>query len=456
MLPLSGQLADRSFMAQQQISARTTQPHEALRQTISLPQGVALYLGAVIGAGVLLLPGLSATIAGPASVIAWSFDSVLGIPLALSFAALASRMPDAGGVATYAARAFGETVGAVIGWFYFLGAATAQALVALTGAYYAGPYLGLGRGATYLLAAAILAIATVSNARGLRVSGKLQLLFSATVAVMLVAAILLAVPRTTAQQWTPFAPHGWAAVGHAGVILFFAFFGWEAITHLSEEFRDPARSVPLSTVISVGVITVLFVGVSVVTIGTGTYGTDELNRTVIARLLAGSSNSAVGALAATIALLIALGTANAFIAATSRLGYALARDTVFPRPLAALDRRGVPLVSVLTVGLYAIVCLLVDYLLGWGPEQILVVPTSLVILTYVAAMLSGVRLLTGFRRVLAAVAALLCIALLPFAGVALIIPVTVLVTALTYLWFTRGRRVAVPPLAQPDTRAGEP
>lgn len=443
-------------MAQQQVSDPPPASRPALRQTISLPQGVALYLGAVIGAGVLLLPGVSATTAGPASVVAWLFDSLLGIPLALSFAALAARMPDAGGVATYATRAFGETVGAVAGWFYFIGAATAQALVALTGAYYAGPYLGLGRGPTYLLAAAILAVAMLSNARGLRVSGRLQLLFSATVAVMLVIAILLAVPRTSAAQWTPFAPHGWAAVGHAGVILFFAFFGWEAITHLSEEFRDPARNVPRSTFISVGLITVLFVGVSVVTIGTGTYGTDDLNRTVIARLLAGSSNSAVGAVAATIALLIALGTANAFIAATSRLGYALARDRVFPQPLAKLDGRGVPLVSVLVVGGYAIACLLVDYLPGWGPEQILVVPTSLVILTYIVAMLSGIRLLTGTRRVLAMVAALLCTALLPFAGVALVIPGVVVVLALTYLRLTRARRAVPAAPVPPDVRTQEP
>lgn len=440
-------------MAQRQGSEPTTGPPRALRQTISLPQGVALYMGAVVGAGVLLLPGLSATIAGPASVIAWIFDSLLGIPLALSFAALASRMPDAGGVATYAARAFGETVGAVAGWFYFLGAATAQALVALTGAYYASPYLGLSRGATYLLAAVILAIATLANARGLRVSGRLQLLFSGAVAVMLVAAILLAIPRTSAHEWTPFAPHGWTAVGQAGVILFFAFFGWEAITHLSEEFRDPVRNVPRSTLISVGLITVLFVGVAVATIGTGTYGTDELNRTVIARLLAGSSNSAVGAFAATIALLIALGTANAFIAATSRLGYALARDNVFPRPLARLDRQGVPLISVVAVGAYAIACVLVDYYVGWGPEGLLVVPTSLVILTYVAAMLSGVRLLGGRHRVLAAAAALLCAALLPFAGVALIIPVIVMITALAYLWLTRGRRAARTPLPAADAEA---
>ena len=88
-----------------------------LQRTITMPQGVALYVGAVIGAGVLLLPGLSVTLAGPAAIGAWLFDSLLGIPLALVFAALAARFADAGGVATYVRAAFGSASSTVIGWF---------------------------------------------------------------------------------------------------------------------------------------------------------------------------------------------------------------------------------------------------------------------------------------------------------------------------------------------------
>jgi len=51
-------------------------------------------------------------------------------------------------------------------------------------------------------------------------------------------------PRIHAMNWTPFAPHGIGAIGTVGVTIFFAFFGWEAICHLSAEFKDPARAVP--------------------------------------------------------------------------------------------------------------------------------------------------------------------------------------------------------------------
>jgi amino acid efflux transporter len=403
-----------------------------LVRTISVSQGVALYVGAVVGAGVLLLPGAGASAAGPASVVAWGFDSALGIPIALTFAALASRHPDAGGVATFTSKAFGTASGTVIGWFYFVAAATAQILVPLTGAYYAAPRIGLGKGGTFLLAGAILAVAVVANARGLRVSARLQLGFSGVVALMLLAAALVSLPRIQAARWTPFAPHGLTAVGSVGVLVFFAFFGWEAITHLSAEFRNPERDVPRSTFLSVALISLLYLGVVVATVGTGTYGTDEVDRTVIARLLAEPLGTGIGVLAATIALLISLGTANAFVAATSRLGYALARDGVFPPPLAKLNSRGVPLAAVLAIGLYAGTGMVISYLVGWGAEDLLVVPNSLVILTYLAGMAAGMRLLAGPRKALALVAFALCLILLPFVGFRLVIPLVIAVAALAY------------------------
>lgn len=413
---------------------------QQLRRTITVAQGVALYVGAIIGAGILLLPALGATRAGPASIVAWTFDALLGIPLALTLAALASRFPDAGGVATFVTKAFGSAAGTVIGWFYFIAAATAQTLVALTGAYYGGVYLDLSRGMTFLLAGLILTVATVSNLRGLQVSGRLQLAFAATVAIMLLLAIVVSVPHFSSANWTPFAPHGMAEVGSVAVVIFFAFFGWEAITHLSEEFRDPARDVPRSTMISVGIITVLYVGVAVATIGTGTYGSDEVNRTVIARLLVGGFGGPVGTMTAIIAVLISLGTANAFVAATSRLGYALARDGAFPAPLARVNDQGVPAVAVLTVGGYAGLGVLVGFFAHWGPETLLVVPNSLVIITFLAAMAAGVRLLRGKDRVLAVIGMTLCAVLVPFSGVMVVIPVAIAVLALAYRRWTRRTR----------------
>ena len=412
---------------------------QRLIRTIRLPQAVALYVAAVIGAGVLILPGLAATEAGPVSVIAWSFDCLLGIPLALTFATLASKYPDAGGVATFTSKAFGPALGAAVGWFYFLATATGHIIVPLTGAYYVATSLGLGRGETFLLAASILVLAAVANLRGLRVSGKLALALSAGVALMLLTAALVAIPRIRGANWIPFAPHGFSVVGQAAVLIFFAFFGWEAIAQLSAEFQHPERDMPRSTLWSVGLVTVLYLGVAAATIGTGTYGTPAIDRVAVARLLSDSLGIGVGAVAAVMAFIISLGTTNAFMAATSRLGYALARDGAFPAWLETLNRQGVPSRVVLLVGGYALMGLALAYAVGWSTDTLLFIPNSLGIATYIVGTAAGVRLLKGKTRWLAAMSFLLCVAVFFFAGASVILPVMVALAAFAYRRLHRCR-----------------
>jgi amino acid efflux transporter len=403
-----------------------------LAATITLPQAVALYCGAVVGAGVLVLPGVAADRAGPASLLAWIFDGALGVPVALTFAALASRFPDAGGVSAFTARAFGSGTGAVVGWFYFFAAAIAQTLVTLTGAHYAADALGWGRAATYAVAAAMLVVAVAANLHGLRVSAKLQLALAAGVAVILLVTAVAAIPHEHTAHLSPFFAHGTAAVAQAAVLLFFAFFGWEAITHLSAEFRDPARDVPLATTISVFLVTAAYFGVAFAVVASGVYGNERLDRVAVTHVLSSSVGVGAQVVAPTAACVITLGTANAFVAATSRLGFALGRDQAFPARMARLDSGGVPTVAVLVVGAIAATGLALGYANGWGAEDFLVVPNSLTIVVYLLGMLAGVRLLRGRARVLAVVAAALCAGLLPFIGVSLAIPAGVAAAAVLY------------------------
>jgi amino acid efflux transporter len=283
----------------------------------------------------------------------------------------------------------------------------------------------LDRSGTFLLAGAILAATVASNYGGLRVSGRVQLVLSGGVAVLLLAATLVSIPRISLENWTPFVPNGWISVGEACVLIFFAVFGWEAIAQLSAEFRDPSRDVPRSTLLSVGLITLLYVGVAAATVGTATYGTPEVNRVAVARLLANGLGIGAGTVAASMAVLISLATTNAYVAATARLGYALARDGAFPSWLDHLDERGVPARAVFTVGSLAVIGILLSYAVGWNPEDILVVPTSLGLATYIVGSAAGARLLAGGARLLAVISLLLCLVVFPFAGTFVSLPVAV-------------------------------
>ncbi len=415
-----------------------TSPRQ-LRRSIGLGPAIALYVGAVIGAGVLVLPGEAATMAGAGSLIAWLIDCVLGIPIALTFAALAALYPDAGGVSVYVAKAFGAAWGAVIGWFYYVASAVGQAAVTLTGGYYVAHALGGGGVTTYVTAAIILGIAMVSNLRGIRVSGRVQIVLSGGVVLILASATLAAVPRMDWAALSLSSGLDTVAIGRTAVLLFFAFFGWEAIAHLSEEFHDPKRDVPRATLVAVIVITVLYLGIALAVLGTGMYGTPEVNRTALARLLGASFGVSAEIVAAGVAALISLGTANAFIAAASRLAYALARDGAFPSRLSKLNAKAVPATAIIATTVLAAAALLASFLLEIGAAQILLVPSSLGLCTYILGMAAAVKLLNGTARVLAIIGLLPCMALLPFALGSLVFPVGVALAALLYRHASRAR-----------------
>jgi amino acid efflux transporter len=404
-----------------------------LRRAITLPQATALYAGSVIGAGVLVLPGVAARQAGPASLLAWLAVVLLGIPIALTFARLAARFPAAGGVAAFTERAFGPAVSTVVGWFYFFAASLAQAAVALTGGHYVASAWGLN---PYVVAAVILTGAVVTNLYGIRVSAGAQLALSAAVVAVLVAAAAVALPRVEAANFTPFAPHGWDAVGAAAVMVFFSCFGWEAITHLSAEFRDPARDAVRATLLAVAAVTVVYLGTAFAVIGTHAYGSPALDRVSVVSLFGTSGARDAGVV---VALLITAGTVNAFVAATSRLGYAL-----FPA-LSGLNRRGTPAAAVCTVGGIALVAVGLAVWRGWGAEAFVTLPSSLGLTVYVVGCLAGVRLLRGWARAGALVSAVACAVIVPFAGGALWAQLAIAAAALTYYGVRVRSRAKVPP-----------
>src|SRR3982750_4108747 len=224
---------------------------------LSVSQGAALSVGAVLGTGVISMPALAAAVAGPASLLAWLALILLSAPLAWTFAALGARYPDGGGVSTYVRLAFGARAAAAVGWcFYFAVPLGAPAAVAFAGGYVAD-VLGGGRATMLLTLAATVALVYGLNYFGLRISGRVQLYLAGTLAVLLVVTVVAALPHARLANLTPFAPHGWAGVGAAAAILVWGFAGWEALSSLSGEYRDPRRDVPRATAAAVLIVGVL-------------------------------------------------------------------------------------------------------------------------------------------------------------------------------------------------------
>ncbi|WP_460357991.1 APC family permease [Actinoallomurus acanthiterrae] len=281
-----------------------------------------------------------------------------------------------------------------------------------------------------MYAAGILATAVTANLAGARVGRTLQLALAGGVAAVLVLASVAAVPHVSASRLHPLAPHGLHGVGSAIVVLFFAFAGWEAVAHLVGEFRNPARDVKRATWATLVIVTLLYLAVATAVVATGTYGSTTIDHLAIGTLLQDGFGVSARVAAAVAALVISLGTTNAFVAAVSRLCYALARDRWLPAPLGAVNRHNVPVGGVGAVGAVGAAGLVLAWLCGWGTQQIVFVPSTLVIAVYLSGTAAAVKLLRGRARGIAVAGMLLTACALPFALAHLLVPVIVTALAL--------------------------
>ncbi|MEU4227387.1 amino acid permease [Nonomuraea sp. NPDC026600] len=290
---------------------------EQTQGRLSAGQGTAMLLGGVLGPGMLVLPQLAAKAAGPASILAWVGLLALSAPVAITFATLGARYPNGGGVAAFTGLAFGGRAAAVAGWWFYGAVPLGIVAGAQVGAVYVAATLGVDQ---TIAAGTLLAAAFLANAAGLRTSGRLQMTLVLLLIALLATAVATAAPHASAANFTPFAPYGLAGVVSAAGVLFFAFVGWEAATHLSAEIGDIRRA----TTVTLLVIAVLYLSVSITSIAV-------LGRPApMSALLATGIGAAAGPITMAAAIALTFGAINTYIAGAARLGASMAGNGSLP------------------------------------------------------------------------------------------------------------------------------
>jgi amino acid efflux transporter len=414
---LWGQIIAQSAADGAQVSTKRPGIGGTLSSMLSTRAATALYVGAVLGPGVLIVPALAGEAAGPASVLAWAALLALSAPLAVTFAGLGVRYPEAGGTAAYARAAFGPRVGAITGWWFLAGVVLGAPAVALVGGFYVSELLGVGREAAVLAAAGMMATVTVANVVGLRASARLGLGLAAVLAALLLVAVVTALPESRAENWTPFAPHGWAAVGTAASLLMLSFIGWEAVSHLAGELRDPARQLPRAIFGALAVVVVLYLGLAIATVGV--LGTAKPTDVPLADLMAAGLGEAGRMTTAAIAVLLTMGTMNAYVAAAVKLAGALSEEGSAPTWMARPDRA---LAAFAVVAGVLLAPLGADVL---SLDGLVRACSAAFVAVYVTATAAGVRLLEGAARRAAAVAFAAVVVVLAFSGPYLAVPAAI-------------------------------
>ena len=351
-----------------------------LTKELSLLGVFSITAGAMISSGLFILPGLAYNMAGPAVILSYLLAGLLATTGMLSQAELASAMPKAGGAYFFVNRSMGPAVGTVYGLITFLALALKSAfqLVGIV------TILGLFFTANMNIVAVALALLFVGvNLLGTKKTGRLQVVLVLSILVALVVYVALGQNAIEAKHFDPLVFNGVEGIFAAAGFVFVSYGGLLKVASVSEEVKDPGRTVPLGMILALIVIGLFYVAVIFVTIGI-------MDGPTLAKSLSPISDAAFAALgmpgkiALSIVGLMAISSAaNAAVLGASRYPLALARDKLIPSVFGRINRRyKTPHVAILVTGIIMIVSLFLDV------KVIVKAASSVLILTYIFSCLA--------------------------------------------------------------------
>jgi amino acid transporter len=319
-----------------------------LHRSLGLYAVLTISVGAMIGSGIFVLPGLAFKISGPAVILAFFLAGFVVIPAALSQSEMATAMPQAGGTYLYIDRAMGPLMGTIAGlgvWFSLVFKAS-FALVGLSA------YLKFFFDHNEKLVAAALAIALIIvNLIGVKETAGFQVVLVTTVLLLLAGFVLLGAPHTEPARYEPFLPLGIKGLLSATGLVFVSYIGVTQVASVAEEVKRPGRNIPLSMLTSVGIAMVLYPSVVAVMVGV-TPAADLANTETPVLTAAQQFLGSVGIyIVAGVAVLALVSMANSGIIASARYPLAMARNSLAPAFLAKVgDRSRAPFASILVTG----------------------------------------------------------------------------------------------------------
>jgi APA family basic amino acid/polyamine antiporter len=344
-------------------------PAAGLVRGLGLLDATTLIVGSVIGSGIFVAPSIMAGyLQSPALLLAlWVVGGVLTLFGALAYGELAGAMPRAGGQYVFLSEAFGPLWGFLYGWTFVLAINTGfVAAVSVAFAKYLGVFvpgvsehaalLQIGRFAfttAQAVALVVIVALTFINIRGLRTGAWVQNVFTIAKVAGIAALVVLAVAsgkgsaaNLAASPETLLGPEGvrlglFAALAVAMSKALFAYDAWNSITFAAEEVKDPERTLPRA--LAMGTVGVTLVYCSAVAVYLYMVPIGEMFAISDNRIAAEAASRALGPAGAgfiAVAILVStFGCVNGLTLAGPRVIYAMSRDGLFFRSMAAIDPR---------------------------------------------------------------------------------------------------------------------
>lgn len=322
-------------------------PHAGnLKRHLGLLDAVSLFVGIILGSGIFVAPSI---VAGAAhgtwpAVGVWIFGGVVCACGAMTYAECAARLPRAGGFFVFYREALGEGPAFVAGWAALTVTYPASiAAIALILGRYVGDLVGTPADSPWPGAVAILAAGAI-NVAGLRTGPRAQRILTGTkvAALALLCAAALAGARAAGVEADPATSGGvpaWTAIVGAVIVVLWTYDGWSDVTLVAGEIVEPSRNLGRAVLAGVAILVALYALVQVAVGSLLTPDRAAASPRVVAEAVESALGAGAGRLVAALVVVCTFGSIQGVVLTTARLGYAMARDGVFPSRFAAVHPR---------------------------------------------------------------------------------------------------------------------
>ena len=331
-----------------------------LKKSLSWPHLIFLGVGAIVGTGILVLIGTAAGKAGPAMMLSFVIAGVICAAAALAYAEVATMIPASGSAYTYSYVVFGELIAWFVGWSLILEYSLVVSAVSVGWSGYFSPLVGIPQelatapllgGVFNFPAVFIIAVIAGLLIYGIRESATLNSILVAIKMLALAMFIVVALSVFNGDFFTPFMPYGFGKSGPPGqevgvmaaaAIIFFAFYGFDAIATAAEETKNPGRDLSIGIIGSMLLCVLIYMAVAAAAIGAEPYQRFAASPEPLALILRDIGQplaAKILALSASVGLPTVI---LAFFYGQSRIFLAMSRDGLFPPFLSRLSSRRNP------------------------------------------------------------------------------------------------------------------
>ncbi|MFJ9176374.1 APC family permease [Streptomyces sp. NPDC102360] len=330
-----------------------------LERTMGLGRLTLLGISSVLGTGIFFVLGTSVPTAGPGVVLSFVIAGTVAALAALCYVELAGAIPVAGSTYSYAYASLGEGIAYLVAWCLVLEYGVAVSTVAVSWGQYlsevSDALFGVtlpaaisqppGAGGLVNIPAIVVVLAcTALLARGTRESILVNSILVCVKLGVLVMFVAVALTAFQADRFTDFAPHGVGGITAAASAVFFSYVGFDTVSTAGEEVRNPRRTIPLALLLTLLVVTTLYILVAVAGIGAqpeGAFARQEAaGEAVLASILTSVTGSGTAALVLSAGAVVSIfSVVLVTLYGQTRILFSMARDGLVPQIFRRVDRK---------------------------------------------------------------------------------------------------------------------